>query len=233
MPLRNRTSPFALPPHQDNHGSAVPSTHPRARSRCRRRSGGLRQVERGPGNTRISARRWRHLLELLFPGTAIDGPLPGLLMDLFSQMSLALPRPDAALDRKLQPHPRSHEHCSHETKCAPAKDSNPSAIDRRPLSAPRIRRGGMGPASGIARRPGTRGGVSGKVARAHSRSSRKAWDVGRRPRRQGSEMKSQNPEGPASALHRRQSGGQRSLSTRQPKAPPPLRWAGPRAGAGC
>jgi curved DNA-binding protein CbpA len=47
-----------------------------------------------------SARRWRHLLELEFPGTAIDGPLPGLLMDLFSEMSLALSRSDAVLDRK-------------------------------------------------------------------------------------------------------------------------------------
>ncbi len=46
------------------------------------------------------SRRWRHLLELLAPGTKLDGALSPALMDLFAQLGPALAAGKAALERK-------------------------------------------------------------------------------------------------------------------------------------
>ena len=46
------------------------------------------------------SRRWRHLLELLAPGTKLDGALSPALMDLFAQLGPALAAGRAALERK-------------------------------------------------------------------------------------------------------------------------------------
>lgn len=48
------------------------------------------------------ARRWRHLLELEFPGTRLDGPLSPELMDLFTQLGPALQEAKAVLARREQ-----------------------------------------------------------------------------------------------------------------------------------
>jgi hypothetical protein len=46
------------------------------------------------------ARRWRHLLEIEFPGTPVGGPLTGRLMDLFTEINAALAQSASVLARK-------------------------------------------------------------------------------------------------------------------------------------